>query len=455
MSHSTVPTIVLVGRTNVGKSTLFNRLLEQPKALVSKQAGTTRDRNEGECIWRGKIIRIVDTGGLDVKNENEIERNVVKQAHLAIEKADLILFVVDVKAGPLPQEQDLARMLSRTKKPVIVVANKAERAQERVSVEDREWRMGGLPIPIAVSALRGAGIGDLLDEMYNKLAEIGKHPVESSVVNATRVAVIGKPNVGKSTLLNTILGEERFITSPIAHTTREPNDILVNYNKKQYVFIDTAGMRKKAKVRKAGGLEQAAVDRNKLIIQSADVTLLVIDANEPIGTQERVLAGLLKGSGSGVVIVVNKWDLIPDKNTVTMNRFREYFAACFPFLKWAPLSFVSALTKQRVHDLFLVIDEVAANRNVTVSEEDLKEFLKEATTIYKPKVGKGTKPPKLLHLKQTSSRPPTFDLIIKGQREDNLASAYVTYLQNKLREKFNLQGTPIRIQVRLVAAGAK
>ena len=455
MSQKKIPTAVLVGRTNVGKSTLFNRFLEQQKALVSKIAGTTRDRNEGECLWRGKIIRIIDTGGLDVKNENEIERNIVKQAHLAIEKADLILFVVDIKAGPLPQEQDLARMLSQTKKPVIVVGNKAERAQERISVEDKEWRLAGLPAPIAISALRVAGIGDLLDEIFNKLIEHGHHPIDSVTIGAIRVSVIGKPNVGKSTLLNTILGEERFITSPIAHTTREPNDILVKFDNKQYVFVDTAGMRKKNKVRKSGGLEEAAVKRNEHVISLSDVTLLVVEANQPMGTQERVLAGLLKNSGSGVIIVVNKWDLVDNKNTVTMNRFREYFAESFPFLKWAPVVFVSALTKQRVHDLFKVIDEVSANRSVKLTRTELEDFLNEATTIYAPKRGKGSRPPKLLGLKQTSSRPPTFDLIIKAQREDNLATAYITYLQNKLRVKFGLRGTPVRIQIRLATSVAK
>lgn len=455
MSKSNIPLVVLVGRTNVGKSTLFNRLLEQPKALVSKVAGTTRDRNEGDCLWRGKIIRVCDTGGLDINHEDEIERNIMKQAHLAIKKADLILFVTDAKAGPLPQEQQLARMLSQSKKQVIVVANKAERAQERIAIEDREWKLANLPTPIGVSALRGSGIGDLLDVVYEKLIATGKPPVEAPEIHAIRVSVIGKPNVGKSTLLNAIMGEERFITSPIAHTTREPNDTLVVADDKQYVFIDTAGMRKKAKVRRAGGLEQAAVERNKLIIQSSDVTLLVLDVNEPLGTQERVLAGLLKGSGCGVIVVANKWDLIPGKNTVTMNRFREYIAGTFPFLKWAPVMFVSAITNQRVHDLFKMIDDVNAHREMMLTKKQLEEFLTDATTTLAPRRGKGTKPPKILGFKQTSARPPTFDLIIKAMREDNLATSYITYLQNSLRNKFGLTGTPVRINVRIATSVAK
>jgi GTPase len=449
-----VPTIALIGRTNVGKSTIFNRLLEQQKALVSDIAGTTRDRNEGNCLWRGRIIRLVDTGGLDVNLKDEVELNIKKQAELAIKLADVILFVVDLKAGSLPQEHELAEYCNLSRKPVIVVGNKAEKHSERLSVHEKEWQFPGLPEPVAISAARGTGLGDLLDVIYDKLDEIGKPAVEPEEERGTKVAVIGKPNVGKSTLLNSIIGEDRFITSPIAHTTREPNDTLVVHRDKRYIFIDTAGMRKKGKVRKSGGLEAAAVRRNEWVIRYADVTILVIDATEPIGTQEKTLAGILKNSGSSVIIVVNKWDLVQEKDVGTMNEYRKYIEASLPFIKWAPVMFVSALTGQRVKTLFDQIDLLAERRLTELNPNALGEFLQKAQRKHKPSLGKGPKAPKLLGLKQVSTAPPVFDLMIKSRRADTLHPSYTRFLENRLREEFDLEGVPVRIKVLLARSVA-
>jgi GTPase len=447
MKKEKMPMVVLIGRTNVGKSTLFNRLLENQKALVSSLAGTTRDRNEGVCLWRGKEIKIVDTGGLDVNPNDEIEQNIKLQAELAMKQADLILFVIDVKSGPLPQEAELAKMLQKIKPPVIVVGNKAEKPHERESVFSPEFKLQSLSIPMPVSAKTGVGVGDLLDEIYTTLESRNKHPLEPKTLPATKVAVIGKPNAGKSTFLNAISNEDRFITSAVAHTTREPNDTLVEYNRKRYIFIDTAGMRKKGMVKKAGGLEAVAVKRNERIIKQADITLLVIEANHPIGNQEKTLAGLLKGSGSGVIVVVNKWDLVEDKETNTMNEFREYFTANFPFLKWAPFVFVSALTKQRVKTVFKVIDEVEKNRQFKINQQELYLFLQRAISKHLPSKGKGSKPPKILGMKQIGSCPPYFEVIIKAKRTDVLNKSYLRFLENRLREEHKLSGTPIKMHV--------
>ncbi len=449
---TSLPIVALVGRTNVGKSTLFNRLLETQKALVSPTAGTTRDRNEGDCLWRGTVIRLVDTGGLDVNQKDEIERNIVKQADIAMKTADLLLFVLDMKAGTIPEERALADRFRKSGKPVIVVGNKAEKASERMSVSDSMWRFPGLPEPLPISATRGTGVGDLLDAIYEKLEDIGRPPVDPLKMEGTKVAVIGKPNVGKSTLLNALIGEERFITSPIEHTTREPNDTLFQRGEKKYIFIDTAGMRKHAKVRKAGGLEHEAVKRNELVVKLADVTLLVLDATQKIGTQEKVLAGFLKHSGSAVLIVVNKWDLIHDKETGTMNQYREYIAASLPFLAWAPVHFVSALSTQRVQNLFDAIDAVNKNRSIDIDQEKLKKFLEIAVHQFAPVVGHGPWAPKVLGMKQVRHAPPTFDLIIKAKRTDTLNQSYIRYLENRLREHFKLEGTPLAIDIRLASA---
>ncbi|PJE76717.1 ribosome biogenesis GTPase Der [Candidatus Uhrbacteria bacterium CG10_big_fil_rev_8_21_14_0_10_48_16] len=449
------PVVALIGRANVGKSSIFNRLLETQKALVSDVAGTTRDRNEGDCLWRGRIIRLVDTGGMDINTKDDMELNILKQAEFAIARADILLFVLDAKTGAMPQERALADHIRESGKPVIVVANKAEKVAERLSVSNREWQFPGLPEPLPVSAARGSGLGDLLDQVYEKLEALGKPAVDPFETDAIKVAVIGKPNVGKSTLLNAILGEERFITSPISHTTREPNDMLITLNDKRYLFIDTAGMRKQGKVKKAGGLEEAAVRRNEHIVKMADVTILVMDASQPIGNQEKTLAGFLKDSGSAVIIVANKWDLIEDKNTTTMNRYREYFAGTLPFLNWAPVMFLSALTKQRVNTLFAEIDRVYANRAIEIPNKDLAEFLTEAQTRHKPMIGKGKTVPKLLGFKQMKSEPPRFDLILKARRTDALSVAYIRFLENRLREKFNLTGTPLRINIRIARAVSK
>ncbi len=445
---SPVPSVALIGRTNVGKSTLFNRLTESHSALVSEVAGTTRDRKEGDCLWRGRIIRIVDTGGLDADPNDDIERNVIKQAEIAIKMADIIYFVVDLNTGMLPQERDLAKKLVASKKPILVVGNKAENMGAITSVHEQQWRFPGLSVPIPVSAVRGTGVGDLLDETYDLLQKLGRPPAEISVVQAVRIAVIGKPNVGKSSLLNAILHEERFIASPIAHTTREPIDVRVNVGDRSYVFVDTAGIRKKSKVKDAGGLEEAGVERTRKILRKTDVALFVVDATEPIGAQERVLAGLLKEAHVGVIVVANKWDLVPNKTPSMINDFEKHIAASLPFISWAPILFSSALTGQRVERVFDLVDTIQEHRFTRIPDDELEAFQLAAVRAHKPSKGKGPKPPKILGIEQVDIAPPSFQVVIKAKRLDVLHPSYLRFLEHRLRGRFNLSGTSIRLGVR-------
>lgn len=452
MPKSLIPTIALVGRTNVGKSTLFNRLIERNQALVSDLAGTTRDRKEGECIWRGMAIKAVDTGGLDVEHETEIERDVVKQAEMAMKQADIILFIVDMRSGPMPQDYVLGKRLMHSKKPVIVVGNKAEKMAAMTSAENQEWRFGSLSAPMPISAARGTGVGDLLDVVYEKLKELGKPPVNLSEIVATRIAVIGKPNVGKSSLLNAILGEERFITSPIAHTTREPNDVHIEFGNKSYILIDTAGIRQASKIKKTGGVEAAGVERTRRILKKADVVFFVVEANQTLGSLERTLAGLLIESRVGVVVVANKWDLVSNKTPTSVNEYQEYFSASLPFMSWAPITFVSAKTNQRITQLFAQADTVQSHRFQTVSDEEMDTFWRSAIRKHLPSRGKGPKPPTILGMKQTGSAPPAFVLTIKAKRLDVLHPSYLRFLENRLRERYDFSGTPVVINVRGIIA---
>jgi GTP-binding protein len=450
-----IPTIALVGRTNVGKSTLFNRLLERKAAIVSDVAGTTRDRKEGICLWRGTVVKFVDTGGLDMERSDEIETNVVKQAMLAVRQADLVLLVVDMPQGPLPQERQLAERLVKSGKPVIVAGNKAESPSLVGAASDPSWRLLSLPAPIPVSGLRGTGTGDLLDAIYDALEATGLSPAPLAEVKAVRVTVVGKPNVGKSSLLNAVMGEERFIVSPIAHTTREPNDVLIEYKGREYVLIDTAGLLKTAKMRRQGAIVEQGAARTERVLPKADVALFVVDVTEPIGTQDKMIAGLIKEAGAGVIIVANKWDLVKDKTPSTMSRMREHIASSLPFVAWAPIVFVSAKTSQRIPELFALVDEVQKNRHAEITEDELESFWRAAVRAHLPSRGKGPKPPEIMGMSQVGTAPPVFNLNIKAKRLDVLHPSYLRFLENRLRKRFGFAGTPIVINVKGMTARAK
>lgn len=443
-----IPKVALIGRTNVGKSTLFNKLIEEQKSLTSDVAGTTRDRFEADCLWRGKVVRMVDTGGLDVDPNDPIERGVIEQSDIAIREADLVLFLVDLTVGPNPDDLAIAKKLFAAKKPVIVVGNKADTPRLRMSVEGHTWRNWPLMRPLPVSAAQGTGTGDLLDEVFAKLQEIGIEPIDIERVLPMRVAVIGEPNVGKSTFLNALLGETRFIASPIAHTSRQPNDVRVHVDGKDYVFVDTAGIRRQAK-RAASGteLEKHGVKKTIELLRNVNIALFVIDISQKITAQDKHLAGLIAEHGVSVIIIANKWDLIPDKDTNTVNKYDAYIRRHLPQIAYAPVMFISALTGQRVRAVMELIDSMFANRFTELSDDEAKQFIRKAIARHKPSKHKGTWHPNITEFIQYGVNPPRFRLTINQPREDALAESYVKFLERLLREHYEFEGTPLRIAV--------
>lgn len=447
----TIPKVAIVGRANVGKSTLFNRLLESRKALVSSIPGTTRDRAHGECVWRGQVIEFIDTGGVDIKHPDDIEAEIIRQANVAMEEADVILFLVDAQVHVTDFDRDLATRIEKLGKPMIIAANKADTAKAKSSVNEVwSWYHGE---PMYISSVRSHGVGDLLDEIFEALKKIGKPAVDIIDVQATRVTVIGKPNVGKSSLLNKMLGKKRFIVSDVEHTTREPNDTTIKRKERNYVFVDTAGIRKKAMKKKMNGLEKLAVAKSLSSIKRSDIVLFVVEAHEKIGAQERVLAGNLSESDAGIIIVVNKWDLVEDKKTNTMKDYEKEVRFMLPMLKYAPIIFVSATKGQRTEKIFDLIDQVQLNRYTQIDPDELERFLRRAIVHHRPQKGMGTAPPKILGLKQVMTAPPKFELALKSRFKKKLKESYVRYLENRLHDEFELSGSPSRVYIKPVQGG--
>ncbi len=452
-----IPTIVIIGRRNVGKSALFNRLIEQQKAIVSEIGGTTRDRTEGICLWRGQEIRIVDTGGLDVGDENTIDREIKKQARFAIKEANLILFLVDARVGPQPSERALATELRKAKAPTLLIANKAETEKWRERGRDPEWKRLGFGIPETISAITGQGVGDLLDTAFTSLPSLAKKPRGSTEESSTKartpidikVAIIGKPNVGKSSLLNKLLGEERVIVSPVPHTTREPQDTLLAYRMAdstyQVLLVDTAGIRKKAKM--SGGIEHMGIAKTFMAIRHSDVVIFVLDATEPLDAQDKQLAHMIEETGVGVVIALNKHDLLPSRDTKAGDLLMRQIHFGLPGLTFAPVVFISAKSGHGAHKLLPVALEVQKNRNQEIPPEDLEALLPKLILRHRPaRSSAGTKHPIIRRIEQTGTKPPAF-LIAIGPRQ-SIHETYLRYLENRLREFFDFEGTPIKVWVK-------
>ena len=439
------PIIALVGRTNVGKSTLFNRLSEKGKVLVSDEPGTTRDRSEADCFWRGKYIRVIDTGGL-TKDADPFKDQIDAQVRKAMDEADLALFLVDTQAGLLPEDRFVADELRKKSTPTILVANKADKAELRKKAGSDEWKALGFGEAIPVSSTQGVGTGDLLDLIWDKLKELNLEPVEITDIRPTRITMIGTPNVGKSSFLNKLIKEERFIASPVAHTTREPNDVLVEHEGEQFLFIDTAGIRRISKVKKEGGLEMSGVRKSLGAIKRADIALFVIDVTQNINKQEKYLAGILEEAEVGVIVIANKWDLVKNKEPHTKDQYVGYFANQVPHLTWAPMLFTSALSGQRVDKVFPLISHVQQERHKHIHEQELWDFLKKIMKQHKPSRGKGLRHPTLIRFRQIGVAPPTFELIVRGARVDTLHPSYLRYIKNRMRETYGFDGTPIVIR---------
>lgn len=445
-------TVAIVGRANVGKSTLFNRLLERPKAIVSPVAGTTRDRNYGQARWRGRDFEIADTGGLE--DERTAAFAIKKQVDIAIKKADLVLFLVDLRDGLMPQDRVIAKFLQKLKKPIILVGNKADSAKLNAAADDPEWLKLGFGKPIPVSAANGTGTGDLLDEIFEffkKEVNDDEMSEKISAVPPIKVAIVGKPNAGKSSLLNTLLGEERVLVSEIPFTTREPQDMILLYRDQPFLLIDTVGMRKKAHV--APGLEKVGVGRSIAAMERADVILFVTEASEQMTSQDKHLSELILEKNSGLVIVANKWDLVKKEGSQTINLFVEYYHRFFPYLDWAPVLFISAKTGEKVHKILDLVLEIKNKREKFIKQEDLKKFLRETLAKHwavihrRKKSGFGARP-KIVNLVQTGVNPPTFHLITTSR--EKLPDAFIKFIENKFRERFDFVGTPIKLEVRQI-----
>ena len=433
-----LPVVAVVGRPNVGKSTLFNKLIGKRLSIVEDTPGVTRDRIYAKGEWRNRQFMLVDTGGIETSTEDVILKQMRQQAELAIERADVIILVTDVRCGVTADDSAVASMLQKSGKPVILAVNKCDTIGEP-PMELYEFYNLGIGDPYPISAAHGHGTGDMLDALYEYLPE---EDAEDDDEDNIKVAIIGKPNVGKSSLVNRIAGEERVIVSNVAGTTRDATDTVVENEEGTFTLIDTAGIRKKAKVTER--IEHYSVLRAYMAVDRADVCLILIDAAEGFTEQDSKVAGSAHEQGKASIIVVNKWDLI-EKDNKTMREYEDKLKNDFSFMSYAPFLFISAKTGQRVQKLFSLIREVYLQNNIRISTGMLNDVLAYATTRVQPPSDKG-KRLKIYYITQASSKPPTFVIFVN--RADLFHFSYQRYLENQIRSTFGLSGTPVRFVVR-------
>ena len=430
------PVIAIVGRPNVGKSMLFNKLIGQRISIVEDTPGVTRDRIYGESDWNGRKFTLIDTGGIEPRTDSQILSFMREQAEIAIDHADVIVFLTDVKTGVTASDQEVANMLLRSGKPVVLAVNKVDQG---MSPDIYEFYNLGLGDPIAVSAVHGHGTGDLLDECVKYFPPETEEEEED---DAIQVAIIGKPNVGKSSLTNKILGQQRTIVSDVAGTTRDAIDSRFENDKGKYVFIDTAGMRKKSKVDEA--IEKYSVLRAQMAIERSDVCLILIDATEGVTEQDTKVAGLAHEAGKACIIVVNKWDLV-EKDGKTMDRMREDVRRDLSYMAYAPILFISAATGQRVDWLFELIQYVNNQASTRITTGMLNSVLADAQTRVQPPTDKGRRL-KIYYMTQVGIKPPHFVIFCNDARLFHFS--YQRYIENCIRNTFGLEGTPIKITIR-------
>ena len=432
------PLVAIVGRPNVGKSMLFNRLVGKRLSIVEDTPGVTRDRLYAECEWCGRTFDMVDTGGIEPSTDSEILLFMREQAQIAIDAADVIVLVTDIRTGVTAADKDVANMLLRSRKPVVLAVNKADSTGPEDPAVYEFYELG-LGDPIAVSAVHGHGTGELLDAC---LAHLPPREEEEEEDDSIKVAVIGKPNVGKSSLINCILGEKRVIVSNVAGTTRDAVDTPFENDKGKYVFIDTAGIRRRSKVDER--VEKFSVMRAQLAIERADVCVIMIDARDGVTDQDTKIAGLAHEAGKASIIVVNKWDLV-EKETGTMEKMRKDVMRDLSFMSYAPVLFISALTGQRTDRLFELINFVNDQSNMRISTGMLNDVLADAQARVQPPTDKGRRL-KIYYMPQTGIKPPTF--VIFCNSRELFRFSYQRYLENQIRGVFGLEGTPIRLVIR-------
>ena len=433
------PLVAIVGRPNVGKSMLFNKLTGQRTSIVEDTPGVTRDRIYGTCEWCGRTFSLVDTGGIEPGTDSDMLKFMRRQAEIGIELADAIIMVADVRSGVTAADQDVAAMLRKSGKPVALAVNKCD-STGLVNPDAFEFYSLGIGDLFETSAVHGHGTGDLLDWVLENIPDAEDEDDDGDVI---KVAIVGKPNVGKSSLLNRILGEERVIVSNVAGTTRDAIDSYFENETGKYCFIDTAGMRRKSKVDDA--IEKYSNMRSISAIDRADVCLILIDANDGVTEQDTKIAGLVHEAGKAAIIVVNKWDAVADKETNTMRDMEAKIRSGLSYMLYAPVIFISALTGARVDKLFQLIQDVHAQNTMRITTGALNSVLADATARVQPPTDKGRRL-KIYYMTQASTKPPHFVIFCNDARLFHFS--YQRYLENQIREVFGLQGTPVRITIR-------